>query len=174
MCCVLMMNLGTWFSLQQPFNGIPNLLDWSYCFQSQSRPAITTELLNNKEIDFVASLHCDTWPSAAEEWPHRHRPSGWPTPDLIQEVMSHGCELVPVGNPESQTPRPWMADIFITRWENTYEVIYCNTSPVLLSSKADTVLFDQTVHYWRSGLVPHEDGPDACDRTNRSCWMEKR
>lgn len=37
------------------------------------------------------------WPEPAMEWLVRPRPSGWPSPVLVQEIFDCGCHLAPVG-----------------------------------------------------------------------------
>ena len=37
------------------------------------------------------------WPEPAMEWLVRPRPSGWPSPELVQEIFDSGCHLAPVG-----------------------------------------------------------------------------
>ena len=38
------------------------------------------------------------WPNIAKEWISRQRPSGWPSKQLIESVISDGCTLVPKGS----------------------------------------------------------------------------
>ena len=51
--------------------------------------------------DHVPSIHCPFWPRGAEEWLHRPRRCGWPTPADITLITDFGCHLVPVGYPLS-------------------------------------------------------------------------
>ena len=51
--------------------------------------------------DHVPSIHCAFWPRGAEEWLHRHRRCGWPTPTDITQITDFGCHLVAVGYPLS-------------------------------------------------------------------------
>lgn len=52
-----------------------------------------TEVL---ELDFVACIHCDEWPSVADEWIERNR-SCWPSGIMIADIVEMGCDLVPSG-----------------------------------------------------------------------------
>ena len=51
--------------------------------------------------DNVPSIHCNFWPSEAEEWINRSRNFGWPTSFDISSIIEFGCHLVPVGHPLS-------------------------------------------------------------------------
>ena len=51
--------------------------------------------------DQVNSIHCRFWPRSAEEWPTRPRHFGWPTQRDVENIVSFGCHLVPVGHPLS-------------------------------------------------------------------------
>ena len=53
--------------------------------------------------DSVPSIHCSFWPRGAEEWLHRPRHCGWPTPTDITQITDFGCHLVAVGYPLSST-----------------------------------------------------------------------
>ena len=55
------------------------------------------------DIDYVACLTMKEWPSVAESFIHRERLSGWPTPDIVAEVVSTGCGFVAVGHRKSET-----------------------------------------------------------------------
>ena len=54
-------------------------------------------------IDIVFSIHCPFWPRGAEEWLHRPRRCGWPTPTDITQITDFGCHLVAVGFPLSSS-----------------------------------------------------------------------
>ena len=51
-----------------------------------------------ESIDVVFSLHCNEWPSVADEWIERNRLK-WPSGDMIAYVVDMGCDLVPSGLP---------------------------------------------------------------------------
>ena len=53
--------------------------------------------------DHVPSIHCPFWPRGAEEWLHRPRRCGWPTPTDITQITDFGCHLVAVGFPLSSS-----------------------------------------------------------------------
>ena len=53
--------------------------------------------------DHVPSIHCPFWPHGAEEWLHRPRRYGWPTPTDITQIKDFGCHLVAVGYPLSSS-----------------------------------------------------------------------
>ena len=54
-------------------------------------------------VDSVPSIHCPFWPRGAEEWLHRPRRYGWPTPTDITQITDFGCHLVAVGFPLSSS-----------------------------------------------------------------------
>ena len=54
-------------------------------------------------VDQVPSIHCPFWPRGAEEWLHRPRRCGWPTPTDITQITDFGCHLVAVGYPLSSS-----------------------------------------------------------------------
>ena len=62
-----------------------------------------TEYMDRSEsgYDVVPSIHCLFWPHGAEEWLHRPRRCGWPTPADITQIKDFGCHLVAVGFPLS-------------------------------------------------------------------------
>ena len=64
-----------------------------------------TEYMDRSEsgTDRVPSIHCPFWPRGAEEWLHRPRRCGWPTPTDITQITDFGCHLVAVGYPLSSS-----------------------------------------------------------------------
>ena len=57
--------------------------------------------LSEPGTDCVPSIHCEFWPSCAQEWVKRCRQFGWPTARDISSIVAFGCHLVPVGHPKS-------------------------------------------------------------------------
>ncbi|KAJ8311716.1 hypothetical protein KUTeg_011071 [Tegillarca granosa] len=53
------------------------------------------------DLDLLRCLTCK-WPQITSEWNTRRRHNGWPSSDLIQDIVQDGCLLVPFGNPNSQ------------------------------------------------------------------------
>jgi hypothetical protein len=76
------------------------------CFKSlqadRHGPAAMSEI-GKSPYDFVFGIDFVGWPSVAEEWITRHRVSGWPTRDVIFEVLASGFSFVPVGRSGSNT-----------------------------------------------------------------------
>ena len=64
-----------------------------------------TEYMDRSEsgYDTVPSIHCPFWPRGVEEWLHRPRRYGWPTPTDITQITDFGCHLVAVGYPLSSS-----------------------------------------------------------------------
>ena len=78
---------------------------------NQEGPAIKTTIFAGVErfqIDTAISMKCDRWPSAANEWLDRIRPSSWPSPSLIKECEeSLGACVVPKYPHDSTTQLEW-------------------------------------------------------------------
>ncbi|CAG2222087.1 unnamed protein product [Mytilus edulis] len=52
--------------------------------------------------DNVPCLEFDGWPSCATFWISRHKPNGWPTDEIIKQVVFKKCLLAPVGHRDSR------------------------------------------------------------------------
>ncbi|CAC5416189.1 unnamed protein product [Mytilus coruscus] len=59
-------------------------------------PSLSNSLLH--DIDMVTCFKCHSWPKVAHKWFFRHRPSGWPSQDIISNVVSDGVLVVPIGS----------------------------------------------------------------------------
>ena len=46
-------------------------------------------------VDHVPCIQCPHWPSIAEEFKTRPRPNGWPTREVIRQILYSGVHLVP-------------------------------------------------------------------------------
>ncbi|KAK3093758.1 hypothetical protein FSP39_019785 [Pinctada imbricata] len=55
----------------------------------------------NSEFDLAFGIPSSFWPEIAQEWPIRNRSYGWPSDDIIQTIVTNGCHVVPIGDPES-------------------------------------------------------------------------
>jgi len=51
-----------------------------------------------QETDMVPHLKCKSWPEIAREWIFRKRCFGWPSQEMINEIVKQGCYIVPVGS----------------------------------------------------------------------------
>ncbi|XP_021347999.1 uncharacterized protein LOC110446971 isoform X1 [Mizuhopecten yessoensis] len=60
-------------------------------------PACIEDTLTGGE-DVVVCFPCHSWPKEANEWITRARLYGWPRQTLIDNIVHHGCHLVPVGD----------------------------------------------------------------------------
>ena len=57
------------------------------------------------------------------EWLVRHRPSGWPSSEHVQEIFESGCHLAPVGRG--------------TRFEDPVDILsYCQNPELSVASSA--------------------------------------
>ncbi|KAK3106646.1 hypothetical protein FSP39_024415 [Pinctada imbricata] len=55
------------------------------------------------KVDLVFSIPCPSWPDVALEWIGRPRFHNWPTKEMINQISSKGCYLVPKSRAESRT-----------------------------------------------------------------------
>lgn len=51
-----------------------------------------------EDLDIVLCLKSATWPKIASEWIQRKRKYGWPSQEIINDMESQGCHLVPVSS----------------------------------------------------------------------------
>ncbi|XP_022796328.1 uncharacterized protein LOC111334780 [Stylophora pistillata] len=58
-------------------------------------------------LDMALCLSLPSWPTVARGWISRHRPSGWPSQELVSAITSEGCSMVPVSPLRSQTGLEW-------------------------------------------------------------------
>ena len=59
-------------------------------------PSISSSSFGD-DIDLVPYLKCESWPEIAREWICRKRCFGWPSQEMINEIVKQGCYIVPVG-----------------------------------------------------------------------------
>jgi len=94
-------------------------------------PAITSALgLSALAFDNVYSVQCPYWPSEAHEWQTRHRSHGWPSKDLIDEIVKEGCFLV-------GKSCPGLADDDKTHWRYSFS----KAEVKLISSWTDSQMY---------------------------------
>ncbi|XP_048585373.1 putative nucleotidyltransferase MAB21L1 [Nematostella vectensis] len=68
----------------------------SFISQKLNGPAVTLKIDNNGKnyaVDLTFAFKVNEWPSAANEWARRCR-RGWPSCDLIEEIVKDGCHVV--------------------------------------------------------------------------------
>ena len=51
---------------------------------------------NNYAHDYVPCLHCAKWPTLADGWADSKRTADWPKRELILDILSEGCHVVPI------------------------------------------------------------------------------
>ena len=56
---------------------------------------------HKSEGDLVYGLIVPQWPSVACEWAARKRTAKWPSKDIIEDIVSKGCHVVPAGHVHS-------------------------------------------------------------------------
>lgn len=70
---------------------------WSYTLHGPVRKLQSGGLPSYEEDETGVFKYPIAWPEPAMEWLVRSRPSGWPSPELVQEIFDSGCHLAPVG-----------------------------------------------------------------------------
>src|SRR6218665_3913792 len=66
----------------------------TYDYDNPHGPALQTPAGWSITFDSVYSVQCPHWPSEAQEWITRKRSHGWPSEQLIDEIVREGCLLV--------------------------------------------------------------------------------
>src|SRR6218665_1583758 len=82
-------------------------------------------------FDFVRGVWCPQWPNEAQGWLNRPRVNGWPTVDIISEVVQNGCHLVYIQPRSCRDDRlQWrfsfsLAEIVLLQsWTQTQQIVY--------------------------------------------------
>lgn len=65
---------------------------------------IDLQLPHSLEQNVKYAIHGNFWPECASEWKTRERPSGWPKPEFIKNIIEDGFLVVPVAHPMSECP----------------------------------------------------------------------
>ena len=73
-------------------------------------PSVTRTPSLGVEHDNVQCLRCHFWPDEAYEFITRDRPHGWPPEPLIQQILSDGIHLVPIGSRSRKVQGTWEHD----------------------------------------------------------------
>ncbi|KAK3092559.1 hypothetical protein FSP39_004431 [Pinctada imbricata] len=53
------------------------------------------------EFDVAYCFPCCTWPDIANDWVIRDRSNGWPSCEMIRNIVGNCCHVVPVGDPDT-------------------------------------------------------------------------
>lgn len=67
-------------------------------------PASTVKMQGMPDEDLLFVIPCLEWPHVANQWPERERRNKWLPSQLINEIKSVGCHLVPTAHPQSKNP----------------------------------------------------------------------
>src|SRR6218665_3186682 len=54
----------------------------------------TKHKLDRVKVDRVYAIRCPCWPAEAVEWISRERKYGWPSKDVVDEIVKRGCHFV--------------------------------------------------------------------------------
>src|SRR6218665_700792 len=86
---------------------------------------------NSNECDFVRSVWCPHWPQEAHGLLNRPRNNGWPTTDIICEVLQNGCHVVWIQHRSCRDDKlQWRLSfslaevILIQSWTQTQQIVY--------------------------------------------------
>src|SRR6218665_203350 len=72
----------------------------TFAYNNVNGPAVTFDVgWSTLTFDKVHSVICPYWPQEAHEWRTRYRKHGWPSKDLINQIVSEGCFLVGKSHP---------------------------------------------------------------------------
>lgn len=91
---------GNQFAVKGLLHGPALTFDMSF-HNVQNSPLRTIE-----SGDCVFGVHCNEWPSVADEWIERNR-SDWPSGTMIAEIVEMGCDLVPTGATGNNMEKEW-------------------------------------------------------------------
>lgn len=94
---------------------------------------------NNYAHDYVPCLRYVKWTTLAEGWAGRKHPADWPKQELISEIMSEGCHVVPVSHHQSGD------SLFQTEWRLSFS----NAEKKLI----DSLTIEQRQSYIMAKLV---------------------
>src|SRR6218665_2902747 len=97
---------------------------------SVSGPAIMNQYYDVSD-DYVPSMWCPEWPKEAHGWLRRRRDYGWPSIDLISDVVKHGCHVVYVQHRNCRhDTEQWrfsfsLAEVILLQsWTQTQQIVY--------------------------------------------------
>ncbi|CAC5390603.1 unnamed protein product [Mytilus coruscus] len=78
-------------------------------------PAMSTSTCG-EDFDLVYCIKSINWPNIASEWVLRKRKYGWPSQEMIQNIQSQGCQLVPVSKENCPNYFVRINNLFIERF----------------------------------------------------------
>ena len=83
-------------------------------------------------FDMALCLSFPYWPAVANDWITRHRPSGWPSQELVSSIVKEGCALVPVSPLRSVTGLEWRISFSSCERELAQSVSNCQKGSFLI------------------------------------------
>jgi len=129
------------------------------------------------KTDRVFAVYCPCWPTVADEWKTRERPSGWPPKELIARVVSSGCHFVAKphqSNPNDHTQWRFSFSkaeiILIHTWTDVQKYIYhilrlIKSEVVKACGGSDETIictyFFKTLMFWE------------CERQSKEFWDDE-
>ncbi|XP_062616023.1 uncharacterized protein LOC134277722 [Saccostrea cucullata] len=84
-------------------NYLRYLQSYNWGFSSNSHGPCSTFCRGGLESDCVFCFRSHHWPAIAFPWIHRCRQQGWPSEDVLSDILRSGCHVVPIGStPDSR------------------------------------------------------------------------
>ena len=130
--------------------------------------------LSGLKTDRVIAVYCPCWPSVADEWETRERPSGWPPKEVIARVVSSGCHFVAKPhhiNPNDDTQWRFSFSqaeiILIHTWTDVQKYIYHILRLIkseVVKASDETIIctyFFKTLMFWE------------CERKSKEFWDDE-
>ncbi|KAK3093950.1 hypothetical protein FSP39_022199 [Pinctada imbricata] len=76
---------------------------WKQCFSEggQIHGPCHSGTIGTDVFNHAYCIPCYTWPDIANEWIIRERSYSRPSCEMIQNIVSNGCHVVPIGDPDS-------------------------------------------------------------------------
>ncbi|KAK3609364.1 hypothetical protein CHS0354_036603 [Potamilus streckersoni] len=81
--------------------GIKYVNNSSFKIQNQLVTKIKYKMIKTRS---VYGIPCSYWPKTAERWASRKRFEGWPSENIIHDIVNEGCLILPVSHKKSQNP----------------------------------------------------------------------
>ncbi|XP_052241344.1 uncharacterized protein LOC127851554 isoform X2 [Dreissena polymorpha] len=98
-----------------------------YCSNKHVRPSSynaynsVIHTPNGGKICAVFVVHWPIWPQEASEWISRVRYAGWPSDEIVHDICSKGCHLIPEAHENSVDPEKEWTFCFVDAVTNLFQ-----------------------------------------------------